>query len=54
MYSATQNVFKDIQTHREIKVLTDAFYCFNVYTLADVNNTLLVGSGTLHSRKFPK
>ena len=52
--SATQNVFKYAQTHREIEVLTDTSYCFNVYVLAIVNNTLLTSSCTLHSRKFPK
>ena len=50
--SATQNVFKYTQTHREIKVLADTFYCFDVYALAIVNNTLLTSSCTLHSRKF--
>ena len=49
---ATQNVFKYTQTHREIKVLADTSYCFDVYALAIVNNTLLTSSCTLHSRKF--
>ena len=49
---ATQNVFKYTQTHREIKVLADTSYCFIVYALAIVNNTLLTSSCTLHSRKF--
>ena len=49
---ATQNVLKYTQTHREIEVLADTSYCFNVYALAIVNNTLLTGSCTLHSRKF--
>ena len=51
-YPATQNVFKYTQTHREIKVLADTSYCFDVYALAIVNNTLLTSSCTLHSRKF--
>lgn len=34
--SATQNVFKYTQTHREIKVLADTSYCFDVYALAIV------------------
>ena len=50
--SATQNMFKYTQTHREIKVLADTSYCFNVYALAIINNTLLTSSCTLHSRKF--
>ena len=50
--AATQNVFKYTQTHREIKVLADTSYCFDVYALAIVNNTLLTSSCTLHSRKF--
>ena len=50
--SATQNVFKYTQTHREIEVLADTSYCFIVYALAIVNNTLLTSSCTLHSRKF--
>ena len=33
--------------------LTIYSYCFNVYVLAIVNNTLLTSSCTLHSRKFP-
>ena len=49
---ATQNVLKYTQTHREIEVLADTSYCFNVYALAIVNNTLLTSSCTLHSRKF--
>ncbi len=51
-FPATQNVFKYTQTHREIKVLADTSYCFDVYALAIVNNTLLTSSCTLHSRKF--
>ena len=43
-YAATQNVFKYTQTHREIKVLADTSYCFIVYALAIVNNTLLTSS----------
>ena len=31
MSTATQNVFKYTQTHREIEVLTDTSYCFIVY-----------------------
>ena len=50
--SATQNVFKYTQTHREIKVLADTSYCFDVYALAIVYYTLLTRSCTLHSRKF--
>ena len=50
--TATQNVLKYTQTHREIEVLADTSYCFNVYALAIVNNTLLTSSCTLHSRKF--
>ena len=50
--SATQNVFKYTQTHREIEALADTSYCFDVYALAIVNNTLLTSSCTLHSRKF--
>ena len=50
--SATQNVLKYTQTHREIEVLADTSYCFNVYALAIINNTLLTSSCTLHSRKF--
>ena len=42
--TATLNVFKYTQTHREIEVLADASYCFNVYALAIVNNTLLTSS----------
>ena len=49
---ATQNMFKYTQTHREIEVLADTSYCFIVYALATVNNTLLTSSCTLHSRKF--
>jgi len=45
-------VFKYIQTHREIEVLADTSYCFIVYALAIVNNTLLTSSCTLHSREF--
>lgn len=52
LIAATQNVFKYTQTHREIKVLADTSYCFDVYALAIVNNTLLTSSCTLHSRKF--
>ena len=42
--AATQNVLKYTQTHREIKVLADTSYCFNVYALAIINNTLLTSS----------
>ena len=52
LYSATQNVLKYTQTHREIEVLADTSYCFKVYALAIINNTLLTSSCTLHSRKF--
>ena len=51
-FPATQNVLKYTQTHREIEVLADTSYCFNVYALAIINNTLLTSSCTLHSRKF--
>ena len=34
MCSATQNVLIYTQTHREIEVLADTSYCFNVYALA--------------------
>ena len=51
-YAATQNVLKYAQTHREIEVLADTSYCFIVYALAIVNNTLLTSSCTLHSREF--
>ena len=50
--AATQNVLKYTQTHREIEALADTSYCFDVYALAIVNNTLLTSSCTLHSRKF--
>ena len=50
--SATQNVLKYTQTQREIEVLADTSYCFIVYALAIVNNTLLTSSCTLHSRKL--
>ena len=33
--------------------LTICSYCFNVYALAIVDNTLLTSSCTLHSRKLP-
>ena len=33
--------------------LTICSYCFDVYALAIVNNTLLTSLCTLHSRKFP-
>ena len=46
-------MFKYTQTYREIEVLTDTSYCFNVYALAIASNTLLTSSCTLHSRKFP-
>ena len=52
LQAATQNVLKYTQTHREIEVLADTSYCFIVYALAIVNNTLLTSSCTLHSRKF--
>ena len=48
--SATQNMFKYTQTHREIEVLTNTSYCFIVYVLTIAGNTLLTGSCTLHSR----
>ena len=48
--SATQNMFKYTQTHREIEVLTNTSYCFIVYVLTIADNTLLTGSCTLHSR----
>lgn len=51
-FPATQNVLKYTQTYREIEVLADTSYCFNVYALAIINNTLLTSSCTLHSRKF--
>jgi hypothetical protein len=37
-------VLKYTQTHREIEVLADTSYCFNVYALAIINNTLLTSS----------
>ena len=51
---ATQNMVKYTQTHREIEVLTDTSYCFKVYAFTVAGNTLLAGSCTLRSRKFPK
>ena len=36
--SATQNVLKYTQTHREIEALADTSYCFDVYALAIVSN----------------
>ena len=42
--TATQNVLKYTQTHREIEVLADTSYFFNVYALAIINNTLLTSS----------
>lgn len=41
-----------ILTHREIEVLAEPHYCFFVYALAVISNSLLAGPCTLHSRKF--